>query len=59
MASENPEVVVAPTVENVGAESSSRGKDEPLETALSKKLEVTEDGKEENEGEEEEGSKGE
>ncbi|KAH0918972.1 hypothetical protein HID58_026632, partial [Brassica napus] len=58
MASENPEVVVAPTVENGGAESSSRGKDEPLETELSKKLEVTEDGKEENEVEEE-GSKAE
>lgn len=64
MASENPQVVVAPTVENGNAESSSRGKEEePLESEISKKLQVTtEGGKEENEEEEEEedgeGSKG-
>lgn len=64
MASENPEVVVAPVVENGGAKPSSakpssKGKEEQsLESELSKKLEITEDAKEEN-NEEEEGSKGE
>lgn len=59
MASENPEVVVAHVVENGGAEPSSKGKEEQsLESELSKKLEITEDAKEEN-NEEEEGSKGE
>lgn len=57
MASETPEVVVAPVVvENGGA---SKGKEEQsLESELSKKLEITENAKEEND-EEEEGSKGE
>lgn len=56
MASESPDVVVAPPlVENGGAESSN-GKQELLESELSKKLEIAEDGKDENE--EEEGSKG-
>nr|VDC63051.1 unnamed protein product [Brassica rapa] len=59
MANENPEVVVAPVVENGGAELSSKGKEEQsLESELSKKLEITEDGKEEN-NEEAEGSKAE
>ncbi|KAG2258579.1 hypothetical protein Bca52824_077873 [Brassica carinata] len=59
MASENPEVVVAPVVENGGAKPSSKGKEEQsLESELSKKLEITEDAKEEN-NEEEEGSKAE
>ena len=57
MASESPDVaVVAPVVENGGAESSN-GKEEQLESELSKKLEIAEDGQEENDGEE--GSKGE
>lgn len=56
MASENPDVVLAPVVENGGAESSN-GKEEQLETELSKKLEIGEDGNGEND--EEEGSKGE
>ncbi|XP_020870604.1 methionine aminopeptidase 2B isoform X2 [Arabidopsis lyrata subsp. lyrata] len=57
MASESPDVVVvAPVVENGGAESSN-GKDEQLESELSKKLEIAEDGKEDND--EDEGSKGE
>lgn len=55
MASESPDVVVAPVVENGGAESSN-GKEEKLESELSKKLEIAEDGKEDND--EEEGSKG-
>ncbi|KAL0772385.1 hypothetical protein Bca101_037536 [Brassica carinata] len=63
MANENPEVVVAPVVENGGADSSSKGKEEQLESELSKKLEITEDANNENEedvaAEEEEGSKGE
>ncbi|KAG2325475.1 hypothetical protein Bca4012_040000 [Brassica carinata] len=64
MASENPEVVVAPVVENGGADSSSsssKGKEKQLESELSKKLEITEDVNDENEEgeEEEEGSKGE
>ncbi|KAF3498281.1 hypothetical protein DY000_02056667 [Brassica cretica] len=59
MASENPEVVVAPVVENGGAKPSSKGKEEQsLESELSKKLEITEDAKEEN-NEEEEGNKAE
>ncbi|KAG7567714.1 Ribonuclease H domain [Arabidopsis thaliana x Arabidopsis arenosa] len=57
MASESPDVVVvAPVVENGGAESSN-GKDEQLESELSKKLEIAEDGKEDND--EDEGSKAE
>lgn len=55
MASESPDVVVAPVVENGGAEPSN-GKEEKLESELSKKLEIAEDGKEDND--EEEGSKG-
>ncbi|CAN6978545.1 methionine aminopeptidase 2B [Brassica rapa] len=59
MANENPEVVVAPVVENGGAEPSSKGKEEQsLESELSKKLEIADDAKEENE-EEAEGSKAE
>ncbi|KAG7564243.1 hypothetical protein ISN44_As10g010120 [Arabidopsis suecica] len=57
MASESPDVVVvAPVVVNGGAESSN-GKDEQLESELSKKLEIAEDGKEDND--EDEGSKAE
>ncbi|KAJ4870943.1 hypothetical protein Rs2_12770 [Raphanus sativus] len=63
MASESPEVVVAPVMENGGAESSSSSKgkeEEQLESELSKKLEITEDAVEENEEDaEEDGSKGE
>lgn len=64
MANENPEVVVAPVRENGGADSSSssKGKEEQLESEFSKKLEITEDANDENEedvAEEEEGSKGE
>lgn len=67
MANENPEVVVAPVRENGGADSSSssKGKEEQLESEFSKKLEITEDANDENEEdvaeeeEEEEGSKGE
>ncbi|CAE6199439.1 unnamed protein product [Arabidopsis arenosa] len=56
MASESPDVVVvAPVVVNGGAESYN-GKDEQLESELSKKLEIAEDGKEDND--EDEGSKG-
>ncbi|KAG7556861.1 hypothetical protein ISN44_As11g028600 [Arabidopsis suecica] len=57
MASETPDVVVvAHVVVNGGAESSN-GKDEQLESEHSKKLEIAEDGKEDND--EDEGSKAE
>ncbi|CDY45768.1 BnaC04g22540D [Brassica napus] len=66
MANENPEVVVAPVVENGGAHGGRQLFDretEQLESELSKKLEITEDANNENEedvaAEEEEGSKGE
>lgn len=59
MASETPEVVVAPVVVENGGASKGKEEQQSLESELSKKLEITEDAKEENDEEQEEGSKGE